>query len=187
MLLYLITNTVNGKQYVGITNGALQNRLNGHFQEVPRARVPLHLAMAKYGREAFRIEQLARASSREELCRLEREEIARRGCLAPAGYNLTPGGDGQSPGYVASEETRRKISERAKEAWARLSPEERMAKNAAISAAKKGRAPQHKSRRSLVGTTRDEDFKAKVSAGVKRYVSTLPEGEMARRARAKKT
>lgn len=185
--LYLITNIVNNKEYVGITNGSVQDRFTSHLRESARPRVPLHLAMAKHGATAFRVEELGQASSREELCRMERDEITRRGCTAPAGYNLTPGGDGQAPGYVASEATRAKLGSRAREAWARLTPEERRARSAAISAAKKGHAPRHgPGKKSLVGYVRDDAFKAKVSAGVKRMVEDLEPGEMSRRSRCRK-
>lgn len=184
MILYLITNTNNGKQYVGITNGTLKRRWGDHVLASKTPRVPLHLAIAKYGREVFEVETLARAASRETLCLMEQDEIARRGCIAPVGYNLTPGGDGQAPGYKTPEAAKPKIGAASKAAWARLTPEERVARGAAISAAKKGVRPNHKpGKRSLKGFVRNEEFKRKVSSGMKRYVATLPDGEMSRRSK----
>lgn len=187
MLLYLITNTVNGKQYVGITNGTLKRRFGDHVLASKRPRVPLHLAIAKYGREVFRVEELARGRSREELCEMEREEIARRGTLAPAGYNLTPGGDGQSPGYVTREETKLKLQQTSRKMWAARSEEERAEIGRKVSEAKKGKRPNWtKPHGTPKGYARSEDFKRKVSEGMKRMVETLPEGEMSRRARLQK-
>ena len=186
MILYLITNTVNGKQYVGITNGTLKRRFGDHVLASKRPRVPLHLALAKYGCEAFRVEELARGGTREELCAMERDEIARRGTLAPAGYNLTPGGDGQSPGYVTPESARKLIGARSKAAWARLSPEERAERGRRISEAKKGRPRRTSGPSPLLGTIRSPEFKSKVSDGIKQVIERLPEGEMSRRSKLAK-
>lgn len=189
MLLYLITNTVNKKEYVGMTSTSLERRFSEHrYSAAKNPKTPLHLAMVKHGVENFSIKLIGKVTTRDNLGVIERAEIARRKTRAPGGYNVTEGGDGQSPGYKPSPATLEKQRAGTKTCWANMTPEERAARGAAISAAKKG-----KPRRSPVGYVhpakgfkRSDEFRAKVSAGMKRMIATLPPGEMARRAKCVK-
>ena len=186
MRIYLATNTKNDKQYVGMTAGDPQRRFRGHCRSAAGgSKLPFHLAIAKYGESAFTLEVLHNATSRAELQALERQEIAARGTIAPGGYNLTPGGDGQPKGYAPSEEARAKIGAAHRNIWARLSDEERRERGAKISAAKKGR-PRKSAPSSLKGIARSPEFRSAVSAGMKALVAALPEGEMSRRAKCRK-
>jgi group I intron endonuclease len=70
----------------------------------------LHKAMRKYGIENFEFEVLRSYNcDNEEIHRKERAFINVYDTLAPAGYNLTLGGDGAS-GYKHSEETKKFMS-----------------------------------------------------------------------------
>ncbi|MDO8714049.1 MAG: GIY-YIG nuclease family protein [Polynucleobacter sp.] len=91
--LYLITNIVNSKEYVGITIGNIQKRLRSHFAAAKRGRKnALSNAINKYGNENFKIELLRDdAQSFDELQTQEIEEIAKRD-LIKAGYNSAVGG-----------------------------------------------------------------------------------------------
>ena len=186
MELYLITNRVNGKCYVGMTQRGIHRRFREHCRgALKNPRTPLHCAIAKYGAEAFKITPIGRLSSRADLDMIERAEIKRRGTLAPNGYNVTPGGDGQTVGYKPTPEVNAKVGEAARRTWASYTPEQRAARGAAISAAKKGK-PRKVAEdyvNPMKGRTRPEEFKQRVSEGMKRYCATLPEGEMARRPR----
>lgn len=55
--LYLVTNTLNGKVYVGLTIGTLEKRLKQHFAAARSGRKSAFAtAINKYGEGAFTIE-----------------------------------------------------------------------------------------------------------------------------------
>lgn len=93
--IYVITNDVNGKQYVGKTTTTIEQRFQEHLSEYNRIRCekrPLYAAMNKYGIEHFSIKQL-------EECDLsilsEREQFwIKQLNTFHFGYNATYGGDG---------------------------------------------------------------------------------------------
>jgi hypothetical protein len=91
--IYLITNSVNGKQYVGLTIGTLADRLKQHFAAARKGRkAPLPNAIRKYGESAFSIQLIrADAQSYEELQDQEINEIATRDSIRN-GYNSAVGG-----------------------------------------------------------------------------------------------
>ncbi|MEC5217597.1 group I intron endonuclease [Actimicrobium sp. GrIS 1.19] len=91
--LYLITNTINTKVYVGITIGSLENRLKQHFAAARRGRKSAFTnAITKYGEQAFNIEPISiTALSYAELQALEVLEIAKRDSIRN-GYNTAHGG-----------------------------------------------------------------------------------------------
>lgn len=91
--LYLITNLVNGKKYVGITIGDLSQRLKQHFSAARRGRkAPLPNAIRSYGEGKFAIELLRDdARTFDELQSQEIDEIARRDTIRN-GYNVATGG-----------------------------------------------------------------------------------------------
>jgi group I intron endonuclease len=105
MFVYLITNTVNGKRYVGQTTTTLEERWRLH-QKLKNCRL-LHNAIQKYGSENFIVEAICQPPSIELMNEFEAEYIKRYCTLVPNGYNLTEGG--RVPRH--SEETRRKMSE----------------------------------------------------------------------------
>ena len=93
--IYVITNDVNGKQYVGKTNFSLERRFREHISDSKKDRCnkrPLYSAMNKYGIEHFHIEQLEECSAENSA---EREEywIAKLNTYGHNGYNATRGGD----------------------------------------------------------------------------------------------
>ncbi len=68
MIVYLITNLVNGKYYVGQTAKSLKARWTEHLHT---DRMYIARAIKKHGRENFVIEQLATAACQEQLDALE--------------------------------------------------------------------------------------------------------------------
>lgn len=187
MRIYLITNNVTGKMYVGMTASSLKKRWSSHRVAATREiRTPLAQAIRKYGPDNFSIVQIAEASSRAELQEMEKAEIARRETLTPKGYNVTAGGDGQAPGFQFTASSKRKIGTKARSWWASMTPEQRAEQGRKISAAKKGKPRRKTGTNSLKGTSRPPEFKAAVSAGMKRMCAALPPGEMSRRSRCRK-
>lgn len=98
MFIYLITNQVNGKKYIGMTKLSVEHRWYRHVQSSKRKgiRTPILLAINKYGPDNFSIKMIATAKTRAELCDKEKWYIQEH-CSSLAlgkGYNLTVGGDG---------------------------------------------------------------------------------------------
>jgi hypothetical protein len=91
--LYLVTNTINDKVYVGLTIGDLGRRLKQHFAAARRGRKSAFAnALRKYGEDAFKIELItSSARTYDELQVQEVEEIAKRDAIRN-GYNTALGG-----------------------------------------------------------------------------------------------
>jgi len=111
--IYIITNSLNGMQYVGITNDIdrrwrrHRNANDGQF---------LHRAIKKHGLDAFVFTHYADAFTVESAKAIERMLIEEHNTRAPHGYNLTEGGDGTF-GYKHTEEAKAKIKATNKKTW----------------------------------------------------------------------
>lgn len=94
--IYVITNDINGKQYVGKTNDTIENRYEQHLSDRKRRKCekrPLYSAMNKYGVEHFSIEELEECSPEDAPGR-EAYWIDRLNNYH-YGYNATRGGEGK--------------------------------------------------------------------------------------------
>lgn len=110
MRLYLITNKVDGKQYVGITSRPLSARWAEHLSAARRRKGwALHVAIREHGPDAFTISEVCSEEDWHSLCEKECNLISSLGCMVPNGYNITTGGEGR-PGFKVSDETKAKIS-----------------------------------------------------------------------------
>lgn len=117
MQVYLLTNLINGKYYVGKTvNPNLRQYLtNNKFWAATSDkgkkywhRMPIIAALRKYGIENFTAEVLTRATNDDELNMFERLWITALDSRNPAiGYNLSAGGEGMR--FPKSEDAKRKI------------------------------------------------------------------------------
>ncbi len=100
MLIYKITNTVNGKVYIGKTSNTLEQRWGGHLRGVRKtamAGLKLYRAIRKYGPEVFTVEALYYAKTEEELSRMETFFIVlHQSHKSENGYNMTMGGEGRT-------------------------------------------------------------------------------------------
>lgn len=124
--VYKLTNTVNGKAYIGITSRTVDVRW---FEHVERARQGLrgsriYAAIRKYGKDAFVREVVAVARSEDEARKLETEHITSNDTYEN-GYNANLGGEGflhfpehirlkiglAQKGKIISAESRKKMSE----------------------------------------------------------------------------
>ena len=93
--IYLVTNLVDGKVYVGLTK-LIKKRWGEHLSATKNgSQYPLHRAIRKHGVEKFVVTCIETVTTnREDLIAAEIHHIASYNCLAPNGYNLTAGGEG---------------------------------------------------------------------------------------------
>lgn len=94
--IYVVTNTVNGKQYVGQTHLSLHDRWRAHVgaaQHAPYCRI-LCAAIRKYGAAAFTIQaaSVLVGVTQADVDAAETDAIKKFGTLSPDGYNLRSGG-----------------------------------------------------------------------------------------------
>jgi group I intron endonuclease len=106
--IYLITNTSNGKKYVGQTVQSGRRRFLSHKRSAFKyqSSLPIHRAIRKYGIDNFRYEVLEECNSMDDLNSAESRWILELDTFGPNGYNCTTGGEG----FIVSDETRQKIS-----------------------------------------------------------------------------
>lgn len=132
--VYLITNRVNGKRYVGITCRGYKERFKEHVLNASEgSSTILHNAIRKYGPENFDLILLDSNIPDDQICDKEQYYIKLYNTFYTSGigYNMTEGGGGVA-GYKHSEESKLKISSSLK---GHIFPESR---NAKISSANKG-------------------------------------------------
>lgn len=91
LIVYKVTNLINGKCYVGQTKRTLNERWYGHCTKA--GCTALHNAILKYGKENFSIEVIDTAVNESELNSKEKYWISELNTLSPNGYNLKTGGD----------------------------------------------------------------------------------------------
>lgn len=106
MVIYLFTNKINNKQYVGLTTRDLEVRKqehlrnkNGYFAN----------ALKHHGVENFNLTVIDEADNLDELNALEIKYIQEFNTMYPNGYNLCLGG-GVTDGFTHSEESKRMMS-----------------------------------------------------------------------------
>ena len=103
MLIYRITNTVNGKVYIGKWHGiSPEPRWKQHIYAAKKGSgCTIHKAIRKYGEFNFSVEVIATASSPKQLSVMETEFIKLNKSHQPEfGYNMTLGGDGAPHGEL---------------------------------------------------------------------------------------
>lgn len=124
MIIYLVTNHVTSKSYVGQTIRTLKKRWACHCNKGDY----LYNSILKHGKENFTIKQIDSATTQEDLNQKEIYWIEKLNTLFPNGYNLRKGGNSggklsditrkrvglSGKGRKHSEEWKRKASERFK-------------------------------------------------------------------------
>ena len=144
MIVYMATNTVNRRRYIGATKSGLVNRRRKHHWDAwnrPYCRI-FHAAIRKYGPGAFEWRVLATCSSPQEL---EAQEIRLIGEMKPE-YNITSGGGRGLASVKRTPEWLARMSASAKRVAAERSPEERAAR---LRDLEKGRAVRWRRRRRI--------------------------------------
>jgi group I intron endonuclease len=127
--IYIITNTITQKRYVGQTTRTVSQRISRQLSGATE----LSKALKKHGQENFRYEVIRVAKDQQEADIKERELIEEHNTLYPNGYNLQTGGIGNFEisdktrerlrkshlGHKPTQETRRKMSKAQKQAQLR--------------------------------------------------------------------
>ena len=96
--IYKITNTINGKIYIGKTSSSVEVRWKEHQKDAlkkSKQHRPLYSAIQKYGINNFVIEQIEEVPNDEIACEREVYWIEYYGSFKN-GYNATKGGDGKT-------------------------------------------------------------------------------------------
>lgn len=109
MFVYLITNKLNGKQYVGQTIGTIEGRWRRHTWpcNAKSGRMPISLAISKYGKENFLVEKLGEYESLDELNAAEKAFADALNTWSPNGYNLKAGNGIGAMSEVTKEKIRK--------------------------------------------------------------------------------
>ena len=147
MYIYIATNTINTKQYVGQSvKDPHGHRGRIHEHRLAKNKSLFHKAIRKHGFDNFTWEVIYYpGASQDALNAIERWHIAKLGSLVPNGYNLETGG----------------------KSGGKLSPEAR----ANLSAAHKGKiiSPEHRSKlsKTLKGRIISPEHRAKISDGLR--------------------
>jgi len=162
MVIYKITNKVNGKCYIGQTVQSLEARWSKH--KAKNSGCPLlSRAIKKYGAESFTVDTVSGCASQEQLNDSEIFFIDYFQALTPDGYNIAKGGDNSTgiKGLVRSEEMRRKLSEsKTGKPNGHLGLKRPAATGIKISKALAGN-------KNALGAVRSEETRAKMSAAKK--------------------
>lgn len=94
MYVYKITNKINNKKYIGITNNIKKRWENERsYPSDPKRRQVIQEAIHKYGAENFIFEIIEKGISIEEAVEKEQNLIKKLETLVPNGYNVHPGGE----------------------------------------------------------------------------------------------
>ena len=184
--IYIITNKVNGKQYIGQTISP-SVRFQHHIRDARNSKKNHRLlarAICKYGAESFEYKIVEENIPLNEVHQRERWWIETKHTKKPNGYNLTDGGEGTF-GYSHTEEAKQKMSKSAKGRKLKVPRSEEYRK--AISERQKGRFLSEETKRKIseahTGKTISEETKQKIQFTQKNRGLTEKHKEKIRQAR----
>jgi len=175
MIIYKITNMVNGKAYIGQTTRPLKERIKEHYS---KDKSLLYKAVKKYGKSNFEVEIICKCSSLKELGSKEKFFINKLRTLVPNGYNVSEGGENT----VHSEETLKKMSEKKRGKLHPLFGKKRSSKvKKLISESKKGTKISEETRLKISiahkGTKKTSEHRLKISQSLKGKKKTREHSE----------
>ena len=105
--IYLATNLINGKQYVGF-DSCWPRRMRKHSRV--KDDTAIHKAIQKYGNEAFRWQVLYQSKDREHPLNIMEPYFIKEYGTYGNGYNQTFGGEAPMLGKKHTEESKRSMS-----------------------------------------------------------------------------
>lgn len=111
MIIYKVTNKINGMSYIGQTTINLNHRIARHLIELKKSSSYFHRVLKRHGIENFKWEILKECKNISNLNQSEKYFIEYYKTFFPDGYNLTMGGEGII-GYTHSEKTKNKIRQK---------------------------------------------------------------------------
>jgi group I intron endonuclease len=160
-VIYLITNLINNKKYVGQTKqGREEKRWQEHSIYTVNDNKILHNAIRKYGKENFEFKVVEFNISEALIDEREQYYIKYYNTfyLNGQGYNMTEGGQGIH-GYVHTEDTKQRIKESNLTAWQRIKEEEperyaQLCLNRSLALKGKPKSEAHKAKLSVWASTR---------------------------------
>lgn len=172
--LYLITNTCNGKQYVGFTEIGLQKRWAKHLKDSCNPQYPLHRAIAKYGADKFTMTSIYESLDRDHISSLE-EHFIQIFDTRNQGYNVALGGRGGDLGPAANQKRSQTVLNRSAEEAARLRETHRDSRKRAQSqpALVEAKSLRMQGNKWALGHRHSEEMKLKWS--IERYGKSKPE------------
>jgi group I intron endonuclease len=109
MVVYSAHNTLNGKEYIGITARGLRYRIRDHHSHSKTENTKFYHAIRKHGFEAFTWSVIDTAKCITSLKIKEMQHIIKRGTMQN-GYNSGAGGD-LNAGWGWSDESKKRQSE----------------------------------------------------------------------------
>lgn len=113
MFVYLVTNLVNKKRYVGVTSHSVERRWYHHTAAARNGSSQvLHRAIRSYGEDEWEMITIQTCSSVEHMYEREKFWIERLGTHVSLGkgYNVSWGGEASGAGWHHTEEHRVKMS-----------------------------------------------------------------------------
>lgn len=176
MIIYQLTNRLNGKRYIGQTVHTLERRVRSHVRD-RRSRTAISNALRKYGLKGFDCRVLVQVDSLEELNYYEEALVRLLKTQRPHGYNITIGGESKTgfkhtPGAIEKireASTGRKHTEEAKAKISRTRLEKGFRHTQEvldkISQSRKGQMTGEK--HPMYGKTHSDEAKQKISAAGK--------------------
>ena len=105
MIIYKVTNKINGNIYIGQTIRSLDDRIISHVKSSKHPKVAFHYAIVKYGFDNFKWDILEQCNSIQELNKREQYYIRKYNTFKD-GYNMNEGGSNATHSTI----TKSKIS-----------------------------------------------------------------------------
>ncbi len=163
--VYLITNKVNGKQYIGFTSKTVETRWKAHVKGGPDSAKRLHRAVVEFGPAAFVVETVFQGTTGEALAQ-EHELIMKYNTFAD-GYNGSEGGEAPYLDKTTPLEVRAKISESLKGNKFNLGKK-------ASAEARANMSKSHLGNKSNLGRRLPDEHRANISSGLKGKLAGVP-------------
>jgi len=112
-IIYKITNTINGKEYIGFTIHSIEKRWRQHCWTNRGHDYPMQRAIKKYGRDSFVHQTLYENENDEWTLKVAEPFFIRLYDTKKNGYNCTDGGEG-TLGWKPTDEQRKRMSDSQK-------------------------------------------------------------------------